>query len=383
MTGTAVFVYSSDYLKYSFGRNHPLNPIRLETTYDLLTEMGLLDEKDVVCPRMAEEEELALVHSPEYINAVVEAGKNPKGGDFINYELGTEDNPIFEGMHEAASLIAGGTLTAVEAVVEGKARHAVNIAGGLHHAQRDKASGFCIYNDAAVAIAYLRKKYDLRVMYIDTDAHHGDGVQDIFYDDPDVLVVSLHESGHYLFPGTGDIYEQGTGLGYGTTINIPFEPFTEDESWISAFERVVIPNARAFAPHIIISQHGCDGHHLDPLTHLSLTMKSYEEIPRLVHMLAEQLCEGRLVALGGGGYNIWQVVPRAWAFLWCQIAQRNAHEKLPESWVKKWESISGEKLPKTMSDPPDLVPPIPRRKEIIEKNYITMNRVLRQSVMFF
>jgi len=383
MKGSVAFIYSPEYLRYNFGEQHPLNSLRLQMTYDLLLQLGVLQQEEIVHPRMATEAELTLVHSPEYIKAVCKASSGYEGEDFALYELGTEDNPIFQGMHSAASLIVGGTLMAAEMVIEGKVKHAVNIAGGLHHAHRSNASGFCIYNDAAVAIAYLRKKYDLRVLYIDTDAHHGDGVQSIFYNDPEVLVISIHESGYYLFPGTGDIHEQGSGPGYGTTINVPLEPFTEDESWISAFESVVIPSARAFAPHIIVSQNGCDGHYLDPLTHLSLTMKSYSEIPRLTHQLAEQLCEGRLIALGGGGYNIWQVVPRAWALLWCRVSEREIGEELPEGWIKKWERVSGEKLPRTVFDLPDSIPEIPRQEEINEKNQITLNRVMRQSVLFF
>jgi acetoin utilization protein AcuC len=384
MTGKAAFVYSPEYQRYQFNnKEHPFNPMRLKITYDLLLRTGLLTQQDLVQPRIATEAELAMVHSQEYINAVCKASDGFEHEDLSQFELGTEDNPIFSGMHSAASLIVGGTLTAVDLVMENKVKHAVNIAGGWHHAHGNRASGFCIYNDPAVAIAYLRKKYNIRVLYIDIDAHHGDGVQNIFYDDPDVLVISLHESGHYLFPGTGDIYEQGSGYGYGYTINLPVEPFTEDESFISVFEGAVVPNARAFGPHIIISQNGCDGHYLDPLTHLSLTMKGYSKIFELIHWLAEQLCDGKLVALGGGGYNVWQVVPRVWAMLWSQITERELNKNMPLDWIKKWEPISGKKLPRSIFDPPDLVPQIPRRDEINEKNQIIVNRVMKQSVLLF
>ena len=381
MSSKAAFVYSPDLLKYRFHDNHPFNPLRLRITVELLREAGILEDKDIVAPRLASEEELKLIHSPDYLEAVSRAGNGTSDSeDLLKYELGTEDVPVFEGMHWASSLTVGGTLTAVEMVMEDKVKHAVNIAGGLHHAQEAKASGFCVYNDAAIAIAWIKKKYGARVLYIDTDAHHGDGVQNAFYDDPDVMVISIHESGHYLFPGTGNIYEQGSGDGFGATVNIPMEPFTEDASWISAFKSVVIPHARMFVPDIIISQHGCDGHFLDPLTHLALTMRSFEEIPAVILDLAEQLCQGRLVALGGGGYSFWQVVPRAWSLLWSTVSGRSVGDHLPDSWIKMAEQQSGESVFRTFSDPEDLVTNVARSEEIKEKNDLTVSRIMRQSV---
>lgn len=381
MSSKAAFIYSSGFLDYRFHENHPFNPLRLKITVDLLREAGILTDEDIVEPRLASDAELMLVHTPEYLEAVFRAGSGRSGAeDQYKYELGTEDVPVFEGMHWAASLTAGGTLTAAELVMENKVEHAVNIAGGLHHAHPAKASGFCVYNDAAVAIAWIKKRYGARVLYIDTDAHHGDGVQNVFYDDPDVMVISIHESGHYLFPGTGGINEQGMGDGFGTTINIPMEPFTEDASWISALKSVVTPQARMFVPDIIISQHGCDGHFLDPLTHLSLTMHSFKETPAVIHELAEQLCQGRLLVLGGGGYSFWQVVPRAWALLWSTLSGRTLPDTLPESWLKKARQESGENIPRTFSDPEDLVPKIARREEIKEKNELTVSRIMRQSI---
>lgn len=375
------FIYSDDYQKYRFNEKHPFDPFRLRLTYDLLTQSGLLRSDDLVPPRSATEAELETVHTRDYIDAVIQAGMGKDHENLSQYDLGTEDIPIFEDMHPAAALAVGGTLTATELVMEGKARHAMNIAGGLHHAHKNKASGFCIYNDAAVAIAYLRKKYDVRVLYLDIDAHHGDGVQNIFYDDPNVLVISIHESGHYLFPGTGDIYEQGSNSGYGYTINLPMEPYTEDESFVSLFEAVVVPHVHAFSPHIIISQNGCDGHHLDPLTHLSFTTEGYLKIFHLIHDLAEELCDGKLVALGGGGYNVWQVVPRVWALLWGQLIGESLDGPVPDGWIGKWEDMCGGVLPRFYRDSPDLVPKIPREKEINEKNQIIANRVMRQSVL--
>lgn len=382
MARETAFIYSAELLQYRFHDKHPFNPLRLKLTVDLLREAGLIGEEDIVPPRLASEEELNLVHLMDYVEAVGRAGDGTfNERDLYQYELGSEDVPVFPGMHRASSLIVGATLTAAELVLEDRVKHGVNIAGGLHHAQPGKASGFCVYNDAAVAIAWIKKKYGARVLYIDTDAHHGDGVQNVFYDDPDVMVISIHESGRYLFPGTGDIFEQGKGEGFGTTVNIPMEPLTGDASWISAFKSVVIPHARLFVPDIIISQHGCDGHYLDPLSHLALTMASFKEIPRIIHWLAEQLCQGRLVVLGGGGYN-WQVVPRAWALLWSAVSERKLEDRLPEAWIDKYQQEMGEFVPRTFSDPETLVPPGARSEEIIEKNQLTVDRVMRKSVFW-
>ena len=260
--------------------------------------------------------------------------------------------------------------------MEGKFKHALNLSGGLHHAHKDKASGFCIYNDIVLAIRFLLKEYKARVVYIDTDAHHGDGVQAAFYNDPNVLTISMHETGKYLFPGTGSVSELGEGLGFGFSVNVPMEPFTQDESWLNTFREVVIPLTRAFKPDIIISQNGCDAHHLDPLTHLSVTMESFATIPSLVHDLAHELCEGRWLALGGGGYEPWLVVPRAWSLVWSKMTDRTLDSEIPLTWLTKWEAKSGLILPKTISDSWLQVPEIPRRREITEKNYLAGQRAV-------
>nr|MBO2470340.1 acetoin utilization protein AcuC [Bacillota bacterium] len=202
MTHRSVFIYSPDCLAYRFHSDHPFDQRRLVLTVDLLQEWGLIAPGQIIAPRVATDDELQLAHESTYIDAVKRASENPGTPEaYLAYNIGTEDNPAFAGMHEAAALAVGGTLLAAEWVMEGKADHAVNLAGGLHHALRGRASGFCIYNDCAVAIAWLRRHYGARVLYLDTDAHHGDGVQWAFYDDPDVLTVSLHETGRTLFPG--------------------------------------------------------------------------------------------------------------------------------------------------------------------------------------
>jgi len=254
--------------------------------------------------------------------------------------------------------------------MEGKSDHALHLGGGLHHGFRGRASGFCIYNDCSIAIAYLRQKYNVRVLYIDTDAHHGDGVQWAFYDDPDVCTLSIHETGRYLFPGTGQVHERGTGQGYGFTFNIPLDAFTEDESWLHAYKTSVEKVVEYFQPDIIVSQNGADAHYYDPLTHLSASIKIYQEIPKLAHEIAHKYCDGKWIAVGGGGYDIWRVVPRAWSFIWLEMTNQRdkATGKLPEDWLEKWTAQSPVPLPTEWMDPVDMVPVIPRKKEIEEKN---------------
>ncbi|KKM08964.1 histone deacetylase [Clostridiales bacterium PH28_bin88] len=382
MSGKATCIYTPEFMHYGFGDEHPFNPLRLRLWWDLLQSMGLVGDADTVIPRTATREELVTVHDGAYLAAVEAAGEAGRAVPGVErYDLGTEDNPVFPGMHKASALVVGATLTAVEEVMEGRADHALNIAGGLHHARRDRASGFCIYNDAAVAIAYLQRRYGARVAYVDTDAHHGDGVQWAFYDDSDVLTVSFHETGRYLFPGTGGVQEVGTGEGYGYSVNIPLEAFTEDDSWIEALNKVLPAALRAFKPDIIISQHGCDGHRLDPLTHLAATTRTYKYIPELIHRLAHEVSGGRWVAVGGGGYDIWRVVPRAWALLWGEMAGRVLPREIPASWRERWQGLSPVTLPRYLEDEPGAFPPMPRRLEITEKNTLTVTRLMQNHLL--
>lgn len=379
MNKQSAFIFSNEYLTYYFHDEHPFNQKRLSLTVDLLKSLHLLKEEDIVPPRLATDEELSLVHDPQYIEVVKQAGQ--RNGDFplaASYGLGTEDNPAFPKMHEATSLIVGGTLQAVDLVMSGKVRNAVNLAGGLHHGFRGRASGFCVYNDCSVAIAYLRKKYNARVLYIDTDAHHGDGVQWAFYDDPNVLTLSFHETGKYLFPGTGNFTERGDGQGYGYSVNVPLEAFTEDDSFMETYINVLPTVARGFKPDIILTQNGCDAHALDPLTHLSVSMNVYQEIPRLAKKMAEELCDGRIVATGGGGYDIWRVVPRAWTLLWTEISGQTVdrNTKIPAQWLERYQEESPIPLMTTLFDPIDMFPPIPRREEITIKNKKTVEKAL-------
>nr|WP_217367352.1 MULTISPECIES: acetoin utilization protein AcuC [unclassified Brevibacillus] len=369
-------IYSPDYTQYYFHDDHPFNQRRLLLTHDLMSSYGILQDSDILTPRPATDEELALVHDPRYIQFVRDQGHSEHElPQAASYGLGTEDVPCFSNMHEASSLIVGGTLNAVDAVMSGQAEHAFNPAGGLHHAFRGRASGFCIYNDCSVAIAYLRKNWNARVLYIDTDAHHGDGVQWAFYDDPHVLTVSIHETGKYLFPGTGNLSERGDGSGYGYSVNVPLDAFTEDDSFLEVYEELVSKLAAGFKPDVILTQNGCDAHAYDPLTHLSCSMKIYQAIPRLAHRLAHEYCDGRWIAVGGGGYDIWRVVPRAWTLVWSEMSdQPLADGDLPEAWLKRWQPETDLPLPPRLFDEP--FPTIPRRAEITEKNRLTLERAM-------
>ncbi len=378
MKHDSVFVYSDDLLSYKFNAEHPFNQLRVKLTVDLLQKLHAIEENQLIPPRSATDEELQLIHDPSYIDAVKLAGigqLSASRGE--NYGLGTEDVPMFANMHEASSFLVGGTLTAVDYVMSGRSKHALHLGGGLHHGFRGKASGFCIYNDSSVAIKYLQEKYKVRVLYVDTDAHHGDGVQWSFYDDPNVCTLSIHETGRYLFPGTGNVNERGQGKGYGYSFNIPVDAFTEDESWLDMYLTSIKEVADFFKPDVILTQNGADSHYLDPLTHLSSTMKIYREIPKLAHEIAHQYCDGRWIAVGGGGYDIWRVVPRAWSLIWLEMTENsNCYGSLPDEWVRTWSNKSPVPLPTEWDDPVDLYKPIPRKTEITEKNAQTLEKAL-------
>lgn len=379
MNCKSAFIYSESLLNYHFHADHPFNQKRVLLTKDLLEKSNRLAKENILSPRMATVEELSLFHDKKYIEAVQQAGLGLLSeDDGIEFGLGTEDTPIFNHMHEASSYLVGGTLTAVDAVLDGTFNHALNLGGGLHHGMKRKASGFCIYNDGAVAIKYIREKYNLRVLYVDTDAHHGDGVQWAFYDDPNVCTLSIHETGRYLFPGTGSVNERGMKDGHGYSYNVPIDAFTQDESFAYVYETALREVADFFKPDVIVTQNGADAHFLDPLTHLSTTMNTFANIPTLAHQIAHEYCDGRWIALGGGGYNIWKVVPRAWAQVWNVMKTGSpAVGELPNSWRDKWEKSTTDTLPKFWHDSTDTIPVIPRKDDIEEKNAQTVNAALK------
>jgi acetoin utilization protein AcuC len=326
MAGPVRLIWGEAFMGYQLSDEHPLQPLRVKLTVELIRELGLLEHAELVPPRGATDAEIALGHSRPYVDLVrmlsdpfMRAGVDRSA--IWESGFGTPDNPVVDDMHEASATIVGGSLVAAESVNSGAAMHAFNPAGGLHHAARDRASGFCVYNDVAVAAAWLRQ-CGHRVACVDIDAHHGDGTQAIFYSDPLVLTISLHESGHYLFPGTGYPNEIGAGEGRGTSANLPLEAFTWDQPWLAAFDAVVPPLLRKFRPTVLVTQDGCDTHLLDPLTHLNGSTAIWPHVGRRFHELAHELCEGRWVALGGGGYALREVVPRAWTLLFAEMVER-------------------------------------------------------------
>lgn len=374
----AVFIYSPEQLDYKFSETHPFNQKRLQLTMDLLKQINALQPEQIKTARVATDEELLLGHDAAYIDIVKRAGHGElRNGEGEVYGIGTEDTPIFKNMHEASAMFVGGTLTACDYVMQGKANHALNLGGGLHHGFHGKASGFCIYNDSTVAIKYMQKKYDARILYIDTDAHHGDGVQWSFYDDPNVCTLSIHETGRYLFPGTGAVTERGNGEGYGTSFNIPLDAFTEDGSFLEVYETAIREVIAHFKPDVILTQNGADAHYFDPLTHLYSTIKTYEVIPKIAHELAHEFCEGRWIAVGGGGYDIWRVVPRAWSMVWLAMTNQQVPTgAIPQEWLDNWQKEAPVTLIPTWEDPEDLYESIPRKEEITEKNQQTLEKAL-------
>jgi len=335
MSRQTAYIYSDSFQKYDLSPWHPMKPVRLMLTASLMRAYGLPQRDNVseVEPRLATDEELELIHGPEYIGKVRElSAPGAREGDGMGWGLGTGDNPVFVDMHEVSATIAGGAVQAADLVMSGELDHVFHFAGGLHHAQRDRASGFCVYNDVAIAAAHLKHKYGARVLYVDIDAHHGDGVQNAFYDDPQVMTVSFHESGRHLFPGTGFTSQLGEGAGRGYAVNLPLEPFTTDSVMLDAFDRLVPSLARAFKPDMIITQNGCDAHWSDPLAHLSLTMEGYAGLAARMHELVHEVCEGRWLASGGGGYQAYTVVPRVWTQLMGEMAEVRLPEELPAGW---------------------------------------------------
>jgi len=375
-----LFVWDDVLATYGFGNAHPLDPRRLELTLRLIRRLGLLegDDVEVVAPRDATEAELALVHDADYIDAVRHASAQPDAAAAGRYGLGTEDVPVVAGMHEASRRIVGSTLTAAEAVMRGEAVRAFSMAGGLHHAHRAQASGFCVYNDLAVAIRWMRREHGVRVMYLDIDAHHGDGVQAIFYDDPGVLTVSYHESGTHLFPGTGFIDEVGDGEGYGYSVNVPLDAHTDDASFEAAFAALVPELTEVYSPDVIVMQCGCDAHVLDPLTHLRCTTGLYERLVARVVELADRHCHGRLIATGGGGYAIYSVVPRAWTLVWAALRGVDAPDPLPDDWCKAIRLETRMETPCLLRDPPDAFPETGRAEMVRQRNDRTVAAVRRR-----
>jgi acetoin utilization protein AcuC len=341
---------------YDFGPGHPLAPVRVELTVALARAFGVLDRPSVRVREApaATDAELELVHDPRYIAAVREAGAGGPPAAARRFGLGPGDNPVFPGMHEASALVAGATLAAAQAMWSGAAQHGASIAGGLHHAMRASASGFCVYNDPAIAITWLLAQGAERIAYVDIDVHHGDGVQAAFYDDPRVLTISLHETPALLFPGTGRPSETGGPAAPGSAVNVALPGGTGDAGWLRAFHAVVPPLLRAFAPDVLVSQHGCDTHRLDPLAHLELSVDGQRAAHAAIHALAHETAGGRWLLTGGGGYELVQVVPRTWTHLLAEAAGEpvDPAAATPAAWREYVTQRTGRPAPELMTERP-------------------------------
>jgi acetoin utilization protein AcuC len=339
---------------YDHGPQHPLRPDRVLLTWDLIAACGL-DRRanvDTLGAEAASLEDLERVHTPAFIDATTRAGHGEQG-DWAPFGYGPGDNPIFPQMHEAGALVAGASVAAAQAVWRDGADHAFNAAGGLHHAMPARASGFCVYDDPAVAIAWLLANGAERVAYVDVDVHHGDGVQAIFWDEPRVLTISLHEyEAFFFFPGTGGTSERGGPNAPGSAINVPLPAGTGDEAWLDALTTIVPRAVRAFGAEVLVTQLGCDTHHTDPLAQLRLTTHAYREAARVLHLLAHEATAGRWVATGGGGYRWAHVVPRAWTLYFAEMAGAldQLPDVLPEEWVDRASERAGEPVPETFSE---------------------------------
>jgi acetoin utilization protein AcuC len=342
---------------YDFGPQHPLRPGRVILSAELARANGLFDLAHVtlVEPRVASAAELLAVHDPDYVAAITRIGEGDwDPTDQLNWGVGPGDNPPFTGMHDASALVAGSALVAAGSLLTGS-EHVWYPAGGLHHAMPARASGFCIYDDPAIAIRALLDSGVERIAYVDVDVHHGDGVQQIFWTDPRVLTISLHESGRYLFPGTGFVDEVGGGDAAGTSVNVALPPYTADDAYLAAFERVVPPLLDAFAPDVLFTQLGCDTHHTDPLAHLQLTTRAWRRLATWVHQLAHDHAGGRWIATGGGGYSV-GAVPRGWAMYFAEMCGGlELATEMPEAWRDRARSFGVSDPPRFLHDDP--VPP--------------------------
>ncbi|MBO0852953.1 MAG: acetoin utilization protein AcuC [Nocardia sp.] len=314
----ATVVWTDRFLEYTWTPEHPMKPSRLGFTMSLARELGLLEGIETLVADPAGVGDLLRVHTAAYIEAVREATPAQPGTAAPvspPYGLGSMDNPVFPHMHEAASVIVGGTLAAAAEIASGRVRRAVSIGGGMHHAMPNAASGFCVYNDVAVAISWLLEHGFDRIAYVDVDVHHGDGVQRAFYGDPRVLTISIHQHPATLWPNTGWPEEIGAGAGEGTAINLPVLPGTRDAQWLRGFHAVVPGALAAFRPQILVGQCGVDSHREDPLADLELTVDGQRAAFLAMRGLADRYAEGRWLAVGGGGYGVTRVVPRAWTHL--------------------------------------------------------------------
>jgi acetoin utilization protein AcuC len=361
---------------YDLGDDHPLSPTTRSLAVELIRAYGMLDREGVVeiDPEPATDEAIEKVHAPAYVAAVRRYSADPglaAAWEATNWGLGAGgDTPAFAGMHEAAAEICGASVTAALAVWNGTVDQVFCPGGGLHHAFANRAAGFCIYNDPAVAIRALLDAGAERVAYVDVDVHHGDGTQWIFYDDPRVLTCSVHESGRFLFPGTGGLGERGTGAGEGASLNIPLPALAGSAPYLRALDEVIAPAVRAFKPDLLVTQNGVDPHHADPLAHLQVTMDAFPRLWKSLHDLAFDAAGGRWVALGGGGYNV-DVLPRAWSLLFAEMVGAELPDEIPAAWLAAASARTGRDLtPRLRQDPGPEAPVEHRERADLEAEQV-------------
>lgn len=359
MSDDVFVVWDDSVTEYNFGPSHPMHPLRLDLTAKLATDLHIFDHPRVSLHAIpaVNDDELLKLHTPDFIAAVKDAQKTPQvpAETSAAYGVGTEDVPRFDQIHEASGRLFMGSLAAAQAITGGGYNRAVNFCGGMHHAMPSKAAGFCVYNDIAAAIHHFLDHGYERIAYLDFDAHHGDGVEHFYWDDPRVLTVSLHENGRFLFPGTGFAGDIGGLQAAASAMNVALPPRTNDADWLRAIDATVLPVLREFKPQIIVSQHGCDGHRLDPLTHLRLSVDAMRLATQWVRSLAEELCDGKWLATGGGGYAIIDVVPRAWTQLVAIAAEIDIDPatEIPTRWHDYVMTLTGRDAPVRMTDGSD------------------------------
>jgi acetoin utilization protein AcuC len=368
----AELIYTPAYGSYDFGPDHPFSAARQQMALDLLVSLGY--HPSWTEPEPATRADILTVHDEAYVAVVEAISAGEPFADPEAWGLGTPDTPAVPGIDPAVRHLVGGTLVGARLLSEGRATRVLQFGGGLHHARAARAAGFCVYNDVAVAIRHLTAS-GLWVSYLDIDVHHGDGVQAIFYRDERVQTISLHESGQYLYPGTGEIHELGEGMGRGLKINLPLEPFTPGESYLEVFEQIVPPSLQAFGPQVLVVQAGADAHFDDALADLALTTRDYERLFRRILELADALTGGRVLFTLGGGYSL-HAAARVWAILYLVVNDLPIPEAIPPAWAEKWAAQLGGKPAATLHDPNPAFPPLARRDEIMSRNRLVATRLL-------
>ncbi len=365
-------IYNSKYSLYNLGAEHPFSPLRAEMLIDLISELGYKTNFEE--PESLDYQKLFEIHDPKYVETIEGLSKGKKLNNANIYGLGTQDNPVTIGMAEGARYQSGGTLLGAKLLIENKEQKVLNLGGGFHHAHKNLASGFCIYNDLALAIKEM-VRHGWHVVYLDIDVHHGDGVQEMFYSDENVMTISLHESGEYIFPGSGWLHKLGKGMGRSLNLNLPLEPFTEGNSYFEVFNKIVTPALSWYKPDAIVIQAGADAHYSDPLADILLTTFDYEKIFKRIIELSDEHCKGRALFTLGGGYSI-TATTRVWAILYFLLNNIPLPEKLPGNWRKKWGDKLNKEIPELLHDKLPAYNNIPR-KNIIEKT----NRDLIQRLL--